>query len=615
MIPFTEIKNAIMKMPPRDGNVYPYASEWTPERLLAMREAPHLQKLLTEIRREAQRAAEEPIPPLAFSLFRAFETDGTRKEYETPYFERRGRLLALTLTSVVDETDRYMGALHDLIWAMCEEFTWCLPAHLPVGVEANRASRRPPEQIVDLFAAETAHALAECVVLLAGRLDPWIEYRVRGEIERRVLRPLFDDPVPFGWESSMMNWSAVCAGAAGMAALLLVDDRERLTAAIDRVVRAMECFLLGYGNDGGCAEGITYWAYGFGYYVYFADMLHTVTAGALDLMNLPKVKRIAAFPAESCFSGTHYPAFSDADGSWMPSPGLLCRLASRLGMPVPELREMPSFHADHCYRWPTVTRNASWTDPSLLGRPVPDGTAVFDDLQWIVDRGHIGGMPTGFAAKGGHNAEPHNHNDLGHFILHAGGEDLLTDLGAGLYTREYFGPQRYSMIHNGSEGHSVPVVDGCPQLAGAARRAEMLVEERHGNGALRIEIDATKAYDVKHLRLWKRKFGWECIPGSDRAALHVRDIFAFDTMPGHLEEVWISRLKPELGDGAVVWRGRQATLALRFEPEWFDAEAERLETLNHAGQPDDVYRVKLRAKRLEREMCFDFDFEITTNVG
>lgn len=611
MFHFIAIKNAILKAPVLRESRYPYAADLSPERLRALRAAPHFQKLMTEIREWAKRAADTPIEPLSFSLFHQFELNGARKEYERAYFDRRGRLLALTLASVVDETDEHLATLNDLVWELCAEYTWCLPAHLPSGVEANKAARRPPERVVDLFAAETAHALAETLAMLDGRLDPWIEYRVREEIERRVLRPLFDDPVPFVWETSPANWSAVCAGAAGMAALLLVDDRERLSGMIDRVIRAMECFLTGYGSDGGCAEGMGYWAYGFGYYVYFADMLHVFTDGALDLFSVPKVEQIASFAANACLSDQCYPAFSDAAGTYSLPTGLLCRLSSRLGVPVPTMPEVPSLHADHCYRQPATARSLIWTDPALFGKPVPEGTSFFADLQWVIDRGRLGDVAVSFAAKGGHNAEPHNHNDLGHFIVHAGGEDLLTDLGAGLYTRDYFGPKRYSLIHNSSEGHSVPVINGKPQQPGAVYRAEMLRCERGEDEVLRYELDVTKAYAEPELVQWRRTFDWDCRPAGDSAVLCVHDEFSFENTPRQLEETWISRLEPEIGGGMVLWRGERAVLSLSYDPERFEAETERLETRDHMGCVDVVFRTRMRVKKPEKEMKLDFKFVLT----
>src|SRR5699024_6445328 len=137
------------------------------------------------------------------------------------YFDRRRRLLGLALTSVIDETNEYIGTLNDLIWEICNEYTWALPAHLPVGVKAVQQSTWQPEEQVDLFAAETAHALAETLTMLGDRLSPWMEYRIRTEIERRIFGPMFNSSIHFKWESKPSNWSAVCAGAVGMVALML----------------------------------------------------------------------------------------------------------------------------------------------------------------------------------------------------------------------------------------------------------------------------------------------------------------------------------------------------------------------------------------------------------
>ena len=53
--------------------------------------------------------------------------------------------------------------------------------------------------------------------------------------------------------------------------------------------------------------------------------------------------------------------------------------------------------------------------------------ALLPCAQWMICKDQNG---NGFAAKGGHNDENHNHNDIGHFLCVWQGELLLTDLGA-----------------------------------------------------------------------------------------------------------------------------------------------------------------------------------------
>ena len=71
-----------------------------------------------------------------------------------------------------------------------------------------------------------------------------------------------------------------------------------------------------------------------------------------------------------------------------------------------------------------------------------------------------GGAPVVLAAKAGHNAENHNQNDVGSFVLHVDGESLIREPGRGLYSRDYFSPRRYENVFANSFGHSVPRVGG-----------------------------------------------------------------------------------------------------------------------------------------------------------
>lgn len=57
----------------------------------------------------------------------------------------------------------------------------------------------------------------------------------------------------------------------------------------------MDYYLQGFGPDGACLEGLGYWNYGFGYFVYYADLLRKRTRGEMDWFRAEKVGRIALF--------------------------------------------------------------------------------------------------------------------------------------------------------------------------------------------------------------------------------------------------------------------------------------------------------------------------------
>ncbi|WP_274648485.1 heparinase II/III family protein [Paenibacillus humicola] len=592
--------------PPRGSGVFPFLGAEQVRR--ALQDNADAQPLLAGAAAAAERYAAEPVPRLAFSQYRLFATTGDRLQYQQVYFARRGRLRAFAAAALATGESRWTEPLQDMIWDICDEYTWCLPAHL-----SKAAGSPPPPQTVDLFAAETTQALAEIAHLLGDRLDPAVTERARDEIMRRVLRPIEERPFPaFGWETADHNWAAVCAGSAGMAALLLMEDRERLVRFLERSLRTMDHFLSGYGEDGGCAEGVGYWEYGFGYYVYFADLLHACTGGAIDLLAGGKIKAIARFPETAHLSEGVFANYSDSAERTSLHPGLLSRLAQRTGRSVTLPFKLPDFHDDHCYRWAPFIRNLVWTDRSRFAARRGEGLQTLPDLAWFIDRRELGGSAAAFSAKGGHNDEPHNHNDLGHFLIHAGGETILSDLGHGLYTKDYFSDKRYTILNNASAGHSVPVAGGCEQAAGRAHRAEVLhAAELPGGSELRLDL--TSAYP-KEARLTRfvRSFRWDRDAGGEACRLALEDAYRFDGGPGAWEERFVSRIRPAPdGGSAIVWETERARLTLRFDAGRLAPEIAAVPHAGADGRPFEVYLTKLAVRKPEAEAAVAVSFELT----
>ncbi|MCY9697845.1 hypothetical protein [Paenibacillus alginolyticus] len=390
----------------------------------------------------------QPIEALPFSAFRLFQVNGSRKEFEKLYFDRRRRLAAFAIAALAEDDAAFIPALEDIIWALCEEYTWCLPAHL--HVQDPEAEDDAPRQ-VDLFASETAHALSEICHLFKDRLDPLIVKRARLEVMRRVLNPYMQLKRVFGWEMATNNWSAVCAGSIGMAAIYMIQDSRILMPVLNRVFEAMACFLEGFTEEGACLEGLGYWYYGFGYYVYFAELLKQRTGGKVDLLlDEKKAQHIAEFPQFCFLQENHVANFSDCGRTSGIQTGLFSRLCQRLEqLRIPSLTYR-SNSIDHCGRFATAMRDLAWTDYALLEKRegLPLRSEFLQEAEWMVSRCQVGGKLISFAAKGGHNGEPHNHNDIGHFVWVVDGVRWLEDLGAGLYTRQYFGDERYSILCN-----------------------------------------------------------------------------------------------------------------------------------------------------------------------
>jgi hypothetical protein len=117
------------------------------------------------------------------------------------------------------------------------------------------------------------------------------------------------------------------------------------------------------------------------------------------------------------------------------------------------------------------------------------------------------GNPTGLGAalKGGHNAEQHNHNDVGSFVVAIGKATPLVDPGSEVYTRRTFSRQRYESNVLNSFGHPVPRVAGKLQREGRQAAAKVLKTE-FTDAEDTFAIDIRSCYDVPELAKLIRTF-------------------------------------------------------------------------------------------------------------
>lgn len=464
-----------------------------------------------------------PLPALQYSKFMLFFRTGSRKEYERMFFQRRGRIDALFMRYLLYGREQDLRDLEDVIWAICDEYTWALPAHLTL--EMTEDEKRT---YIDLFAGETAQILAEVYTVLGEELSEQIRRRVEYEMERRIFSS-FED-TQFFWEKAPMNWAAVCAGCVGMAFICMAP--ERFAGVRPRIFDAMDYFLSSYGDDGACQEGIGYWNYGFGYYVYFAQLLYEFDG--TDLLHTEKVQKIVLFQQNAILRNDTVISFSDAGRTMRFQAGLTYFLKKLYPdtFQIPDMQYRSNMLQERgAYRFAAFTRLFFWTEPGYETGVMPDGMIYYGDAQWYVNKKKA----YSFAAKGGHNDEPHNHNDLGSFIIATDAGQCLADIGSGEYTRDYFREKRYTYLCNASAGHSVPLIDGREQLAGRGRAAKVL---EHGEHV--FEISFEKGYGIEALTALRRRF--ELAEDS----VSMRDSYQFDDGNTHqITERFIALIEPQ----------------------------------------------------------------------
>jgi hypothetical protein len=551
---------------------------------------------------------------LPATLFLEFVRNGNRSNYEAVYRVRRNRLRELVLAECAEGKDRFLDEIANGVWIVCEETFWGYPAHLSLQ---KRGFGLPDvtEPVIDLFAAETGALLAWTEYLLGAQLErvhPLVRERIAVEIERRILTPYRtrDDfwwlgLGPLGQARAMNNWNpwinSNCLSCA------LVFERDQVTRAqfAHKVLRSLDRFLDSYYDDGGCDEGPGYWDRAGGALFDNLELLHSASGGAIDFYAAPLIREIGSYIYRAHIAGPWFVNFADASARAMPAGDVVFRYGRRVADP-----RMQEFGA-----WAV----------QQSGRARPGGSDLLRALPALFDSGDLRGAPARpplvrdvwlpgiqvmtarlregsteglyIAAQGGHNAESHNHNDVGNFIVYAGGAPALIDVGPETYTAKTFSPQRYEIWTMQSAYHNLPTVNGVMQAAGRQFAARE-VACRADDAAAEFSLDIAGAYPHEAgLVSWRRTLHL------DRRAnrVEVNDRYHFRSGGGRValtlmtpREVRVERGRLGLGADVAVWFDAQALAPAveqiritdaRLRPVW----GERL------------YRVQLTAAELPAE--------------
>ena len=416
---------------------------------------------IAEIRVKAEKMVGQPIEALPYSYFRIYYETGSRVEYEQLYMKHRRRLWHFLAMSMWEDDPKWIIEVCDSISAICGEPIWAFPAHVKADATYQEMHDR-----IDLFAAETSHALSETVYLLGERFPSTIRELVEFNIDNRIVKPYlkaYDDYGP-------ANWSSVCHGCVAMSFIEL-GLYDAFEAGKDFIVKGMNRFLESYENDGICQEGPLYWSYGFGHFTYAAAMIREYTNGEIDLFAVDKMKNIAAFYENAFVKAPYTVPFADSGHLLYLNHGLVSFLSREFG--TAQITEAASMKYGYDTRWRfgDMVRNFFWSD-SFAPEVATVSTKYFENAQWYVKKAEKYTL----AAKGGHNDEPHNHNDVGSVVVYTDSKYVVDDLGWPEYDSTYFKlPDRYEKyLCSSSLGHSVPIVDGMTQKHGKNFSATIL---------------------------------------------------------------------------------------------------------------------------------------------
>ncbi len=576
-------------------------------------------------------------PSLPATLFLEFSRIGNRRNYERVHFARRGALETLVVAECIEAKGRFLDDIVNGIWTICEETYWGVPAHIRVQ-KAGNTLPDAAEPTVDLFAAETGNLIAWSSYLLGEKLDsvsPLVRERMALEIKRRILDPLFerDDFTWMGFtlredQRRVNNWNPWICSNWLATTLLMETDPERRVQTVSKILRAVDNFIDPYPEDGGCDEGPSYWGRAGASLFDNLDLLYHASKGRIDVYAEPKIAEIGRFIYRVHIDEDYYINFADAPALVYPDAVVVYRYGEAIGdeKMMRHGRWLAArqklFDSGYAAKADVIQANFqrllrglfSITEMSAAASaPLPRDTWL-PDIHVMVARDRDGTADGFFlGAKGGHNSESHNHNDVGNLIVYLDGLPLIVDAGVETYSAKTFGPDRYSIWTMRSSYHTLlPTVDGVEQRVGFDFQATD-VSYRCDDGSAAIELEIGGAYPPEaKIKTWRR---FVELKRAERVT--VTDTYALTGEPREIVVGLVTPCAVDVSRSGIVRLSARETVdgrvsaagSVEYDASVFAASVETVEITDErcgATWGNEIYRVVLTAGAPAREGSWSY---------
>ena len=452
------------------------------------------QKIITR----AEHDATVPFEPLPVALMLQFIHNGNRSNYEAVSFGKRERLFSLALAESMEQKNRFTSAIMEGVWSICEESFWGVPAHLGLQ-KAGTGLADVEDPVVDLFAGETAAALALTDYLAGNELDtisPLLRKRIYYEVNRRLFVPLEKESGRYWYFGDHTNnWNPWITSNWMISLLLLEKNERRRVTELKHAMTLTDGWLNKLGEDGAIDEGPAYWFDAVGRLFDGISIIGSATAGRISVFDQPYVRLLASYIYKTHIAGNNFIPVADAYPVLQPDGLMLYRFGKAVGDTA--LQNFGAFfHYKNKGAWNEESTMADqlWNF-SVLGEceKIPGREPLLTDvwlksIQLMVARTNNGLF---LATHAGHNGESHNHNDVGDLIVYADGQPVIIDVGSGTYMAKTFSSERYSLWYNSSGYHNLPVINGFQQQAGRQFEAtEVMYHSSRTRSGLQMNIAA-----------------------------------------------------------------------------------------------------------------------------
>ena len=546
-----------------------------------------------------------------------FERTGNRIIMENPYFENRSAFSALLMAELAEGKGRFLDQIINGVFYYCEMTTWSLSAH----TSAQKSRRSLPtlgDDVFDLFAGDMGSLLSWTYYYLHDsfdKVDPEISRRLRYELQHRIIDAFMKGG--FGWmaehyvegKTTINNWNPWCNFNALACFALLENDRDALAKEVHKSMVSIDKFI-NYSNvDGACEEGPGYWNAAGGKMYDYIELLYKLTGGKLSVYDDVQVKNMGEYIAHSYAGNGWVVNFADAPARGGGDPSHIFRYGKAVGSPImmSHANYLKQTKGEPLAAGNDITRNleALSVRGEFAQYTVERTTAPYSwypQTQFCYIRDKANDLM--LAAKGGHNAESHNHNDVGTFILYKNSEPVFIDAGVGTYTRQTFGPERYTIWTMQTDYHNIPLINGVAQKAGREFRAA----NAQIKGGKTFSVDIATAYPAEaDVKSWVRSYNL------NKGVLRITDKFSLGSAKAANQVNFLSWGKVEATTpGTVVAEVNGQAMTLTYDKNAFDCKVEKMEIndpkLAHSWG-NAAYRIALTAKKLTTNGTYNFSIK------
>lgn len=540
-----------------------------------------------------------------------FERSGKIEPMGNPFDSNNRAMITLLLAELAEGKGRFIDQLIDGTFHICEMTSWTWSAHT-ILQPSKRALPTYDWPVFDLTDGDLGNIMSWTHYFMHkefDKVDPEISRRLRHEIQYKVMDPYLNDN-SLWWMGRLdknrmqNNWNPWCNSNALLTFMLMENDRDTLAKAVYLTMQSVDVFFGHVKGDGACEEGPSYWGHAAGKVLDYLEMLSLVTGGKVNLFDHEMIKRMGDYISASYVGNGWVVNFADASAKGGGDAYLIYRYGKNTHnsdlMSFAAMQRKPN-------SYPFYSRDFYRTIVSI---------GVHDDL-FATKPGHstksyIWYPETQFcyfsnppkdifvAAKGGHNNESHNHNDVGTANVYFDQTPVLIDIGVENYTRKTFSSERYTIWTMQSNYHNLPAPNGVAEKEGGDYKSSDIISRKNF-----FSVNIAGAYPKEAgVQKWIRSYSLQ------NNQVTISDAFILNKVKApNLVNFMTWGTIEKSGRGQISIKVDNVKALMSYNEDQFDLSIEPIKVTDSGLLKiwgDHVYRLSFKAKELKSNGNYRF---------